>query len=128
VSFRCLLAKIIVNFGDFWSILSVFPLNKRTTERGSPIFQQKGVWGVLILSHHPLYMRVGQIWDALPYHINGANPTDKNTFYVIHQTEADGMSYHAANFGGNAINSTGSARLETWLPSTSSALESLLFW
>jgi hypothetical protein len=47
--------------------------------------------------------RVGQIEGAYPYHLHGANGTDNN---VIEQnkTEADKISYHAAKFEVNVIN------------------------
>jgi hypothetical protein len=36
---------------------------------------------------------VGQIENAFPYHLQGANGTDKE-FCVIYQRAADGISYH----------------------------------
>jgi hypothetical protein len=49
--------------------------------------------------------RVGQIENAFPYHLQGANGADNN-FWVIKQREADGISYHAAKFGEDATNTT----------------------
>jgi hypothetical protein len=49
--------------------------------------------------------RVGQIDDAFPYHLQGANGTDKNVI-ELYKTEADKISYHAAKFEENVINTT----------------------
>jgi hypothetical protein len=38
-------------------------------------------------------------------HLQGANPTDKNVVSYT-KSEADYISYHAANFEENAINTT----------------------
>jgi hypothetical protein len=48
---------------------------------------------------------VGPIDNAFLYHLQSANGTDKN-FIELYKTEADNMSYHAANFGENVINTT----------------------
>jgi hypothetical protein len=49
--------------------------------------------------------RVGQIEGALPYHLQDANGTDKNVVSYI-PNGADNISYHAANFGVNAVITT----------------------
>jgi hypothetical protein len=49
--------------------------------------------------------RVAQIKDVFPYHLLDANRTDKNVVSYI-PYGADDISYHAANFGENVINTT----------------------
>jgi hypothetical protein len=53
--------------------------------------------------------RVGQIEDAFSYHLQDANITDKKVVNYIPNV-ADNISYHAANFGENAINTTAARR------------------
>jgi hypothetical protein len=49
--------------------------------------------------------RVGQVEDAFPYRLRDANGTDTNFVSYI-PNEADYISYHAANFRENAVNTT----------------------
>jgi hypothetical protein len=49
--------------------------------------------------------RAGQIEGGPSNHLEGANPTDKNVVSYT-KSEADYISYHAANFEENAINTT----------------------
>jgi hypothetical protein len=41
----------------------------------------------------------------IPYHLQGANGTDKNVI-ELYKTEVDKISYHAAKFEENVINTT----------------------
>jgi hypothetical protein len=49
--------------------------------------------------------REREIDDAFPYHLQGANGTDENVI-ELNKTEANNISYHAAKFEENAINTT----------------------
>jgi hypothetical protein len=48
---------------------------------------------------------VAQIEGGPSNHLQGANPTEKNVVSYT-KSEADYISYHAANFGENVINTT----------------------
>jgi hypothetical protein len=49
--------------------------------------------------------RAGQIEGGPSNHLQGANPTDKNVVRYT-KSEADYISYHAANFEENVMNTT----------------------
>jgi hypothetical protein len=49
--------------------------------------------------------RVGQIDQKNPYHLQGANGTDKNVVSCT-KTKVGDISYHAAKFEENLINKT----------------------
>jgi hypothetical protein len=47
----------------------------------------------------------GSNQGKIPYHLQGVNGTDKNVI-ELYKTEADVISYHAAKFEENVINTT----------------------